>query len=206
VYTDFPAPKNENDKLVFKKFFKESEEFGENCSRKVKCLIDYFSNYITKDKQNDNFIFLDVDCLIVDDISHIFNKDFYIAVTVYWELKDKFKTNNVSSGFVAIKNNVKSLSFLLQWEKQQEVHGRESPCRDQKSLSETITKLKTEKEYKIILLDSNKYNCHPYSGNIGYVKEWYERIRKNKPHVLHFSSGTINHQEIIDEALGVLDA
>jgi len=149
IYTDFSIVKNDilkSDKIIYKKLFKQSEEFGENCSRKVKCIFDYFNNSITRDRQNDNILFLDIDCFIVKDLSSLFHKDFYIGITVYPEIKEKYKTNNVSSGFVAIKNNVKALDFILQWQKHQDVYGVETPCRDQKSLSETITKIKNNPE------------------------------------------------------------
>jgi len=200
VYTDFLITQKSN-KIIYQKLFEGSEDFGENCSRKVQCILHYFNNFITKDKQNDNILFLDIDCFIVKDISNLFDKDFYVGVTVYPEIKEKYKTNNISSGFIAIKNNVKSLDLILKWKKKQDLLSKESPCRDQKSLSESITSIKKDPSYKLLLLDSNVWNLHPSTGNIGHIKEWYKKIETNNPNILHFSSGAIDHQEIIDNAL-----
>jgi hypothetical protein len=198
VYTDFLITQN-SDKIIYKKLFEESEDFGENCSRKALSIQNFLrSNF-------DNALFLDVDCMIIKDLNSLFDESFDIAVTIYPEIKIKYQTNNISSGFIAFKNSINTGHIIDSWVNIQDKSCKESPCRDQKSLSETISKIIKDKQFKIKLLNSNIWNSHPSTGNIGHIKEWYKRISENKPHLLHFSSGSIDHQEIIDEALYCLE-
>jgi len=203
VYTDYEIIKNQiYDKIIYKNIREEESTcFGLNCALKAESLQCFVNN-----NKFENILLLDIDCLIMKDVDDLFNEDFNIAVTIYPEVKEKYRTNNISSGFVALKNCNQVKDFINQWvERQKNLHN--APCRDQKALSELITDLyKNHKDiYKIKLLNGNIYNSHPYSGGKGYIEEWMQRIRINKPFILHFASGSINSQEIIDNAIIATD-
>ena len=187
-----------SNKIKFIKLFDDDSTcFGVSCARKAESL-----KYFIDNNKFENLLLLDIDCLIVKDINFLFEDDFIVAATIYPEVRDKYKTNNISSGFVALKNNDLSVDFVNQWIKRQKQLGQ-APCRDQKALSQLITDLyKNHNDiYKIKLLNSNVWNSHPCSGGKGFVEEWLRRIRINKPYLLHFASGSINSQNIIDKAL-----
>jgi len=193
VYTDFEAL--DHDKIKYKNIFEPSENFGTNCARKVLAIQNFLrSNF-------DNALFLDVDCLIIKDLNSLFNESFDAAVTVYEEVKEKHRTKNISSGFVAFKNTMNTGKIIDLWADIQNNYGEESPCRDQKSLSEAITEMKNNTKANIKLLSSNEWNSHPFSGNTGYIKEWLKRIERYHPYILHFASGSINDQITIDKAI-----
>lgn len=202
IYTDLKnkllLPQLPMDKKIqYYHIFPESTNFGTNCARKVTSI----QHFIINNDKFDNAIFLDVDCMIIKDLDSLFDEFFDISVTVYEEVKEKHRTKNISSGFVAFKNTINAGSIIDLWADIQDNYGEESPCRDQKSLSEAITEMKNHAKANIKLLNSNVWNSHPYSGNIGYIKEWLRRVSRYKPYVLHFASGSIDSQDIIDKAL-----
>lgn len=185
-------------KIKFIKLFEDGSTcFGTNCSRKAECLRHFINN-----NKFEHILLLDIDCLIIKDLSTLFEEDFNIAVTIYPEVKEKYRTNNISAGFVALKNCDQTKDFINKWLDKQNSFGQ-APCRDQRSLSETITELYKNKNdiYKIKLLNGNVWNSHPCNGGKGYVEEWLHRIKINKPYLLHFASGSIEKQEIIDNAI-----
>lgn len=195
---DLDKYKNLNKLKFIEIFDDDSTCFGINCARKAESLQHFLNN----EKNIKNILMIDVDCLIVKDLDNLFNEDFNIAVTIYPEVKEKYRTNNISAGFVALKNCDQTKDFINKWIDKQNSFGQ-APCRDQRSLSETITELYKNKNdiYKIKLLNGNVWNSHPCSGSKGYVEEWLHRIKINKPYLLHFASGSIENQEIIDNAI-----
>lgn len=198
---DLDKYKNLNKVKFIKLFEDDSTCFGTNCSRKAESL-----KYFINNNKFENILLLDIDCLIMKDLNDLFNEDFNIFVTIYPEVKEKYRTNNISAGFVALKNCNQTKDFINQWVERQN-NLRQAPCRDQKALSELITDLyKNHNDiYKIKLLDSNVWNSHPCSGGKGYIEEWLHRIKINKPYILHFASNSIDSQDIIDKALIAMD-
>lgn len=200
IYCDFdvilPQVIDPNNKIIYKNIFEPSENFGTSCARKVTSI----QHFINNDKF-DNALFLDVDCMIIKDLDSLFDEFFDISVTVYEEVKEKHRTKNISSGFVAFKNTINTGKIIDLWADIQDNYGENSPCRDQKSLSEAITEMKKNARFNIKLLNSSIWNSHPFSGNIGYVKEWFKRIKQYDPYILHFASGSIDSQDTIDKAL-----
>lgn len=183
----------------------EEENFGSNCAKKCKSLNNILNSPLLK---TENLLLLDVDCMFIKDIDDIFNKDSNVIVTVYPEVKERYRTNNISSGFVGVKKNQLGIEFATKWLEKQELSGHERPCRDQKSLSELVTEnfKKLNDKYSIELLNGNAFNSHPYAGNKGHVVEWMNRLKlyKKEVHIVHFSSGTIEDQRVVDNALIML--
>lgn len=198
IHTDHEVDNKISNKIIYKNMREEESTcFGQNCALKAESLQYFINNY-----KFNNAILLDIDCMVMKDLNDLFDEDFNIFVTVYPEIKPRYQTNNISAGFVAIKNCNPSKDFINKWIDRQNNLGQ-APCRDQKALSETITDLyKYSKDiYKIKLLNGNVWNSHPFSGGEGYIREWLHRIRINKPYILHFASGAIDKQEIIDNAI-----
>lgn len=202
IYTDNEVSENQiYEKIIYKNIFKESTCFGVSCARKAESL-----KYFINNNKFENILLLDIDCLIVKDLDDLFNEDFNIAVTIYPEVKPRYQTNNISSGFVVLKNCNQAKDFINQWvERQKNLHN--APSRDQRALSELVTDLYKNKNdiYKIKLLNGNIWNSHPYNNGIGYVKEWLHRIKIYQPYILHFASNTISNNQTIDDALMAID-
>jgi len=198
IYTDNEIVENQiYNKIIYRNIFELSECFGINCARKAESL-----KYFINNNKFENILLLDIDCLIVKDLNNLFEENANIFVTIYPEVKEKYRTNNISAGFVALKNCDQIKDFINQWvERQKSLHN--APSRDQRALSELITNLyKNHNDiYKIKLLNGNVWNSHPCSGGKGYIEEWLHRIRINKPYILHFASGSIDSQDIIDKAI-----
>lgn len=200
--SDLDQYKNLNKVKFIRLFDDESQCFGVNCARKAESLLHFLNN----EKDNKNILMIDVDCLIVKDLNNLFNEDFNIAVSIYPEVKIKYQTNNISSGFVVLKNCNQAKDFINQWvERQKNLHN--APSRDQRALSELVTDLYKNKNdiYKIKLLNGNIWNSHPYNNGIGYIKEWLHRIKIYQPYILHFASNTISNNQTIDDALMAID-
>jgi hypothetical protein len=202
IYTDsiiYLDPKTyDSNKIIYRNIFEPSTDFGTNCARKALCIQNFLRSNFT------NALFLDVDCLIIKDLSSLFEENFDVAVTIYPEVKPRYQTRNISSGFIAFKNCINTGSTIDLWVDIQNNIVQEnvnSPCRDQKALSEVITEMKVNAKTNIKLLNGSIYNSHPLSGGIGFVKEWVKRIKINKPFILHFASGTIDDQGIIERAI-----
>jgi len=199
--SDLNKYKNLNKVKFIEIFDDDSTCFGINCARKAESL-----KYFINNNKFENILLLDIDCLIVKDLNNLFKENANIFVTIYPEVKEKYRTNNISAGFVALKNCDQIKDFINQWvERQKSLHN--APSRDQRALSELITNLyKNHNDiYKIKLLNGNIYNSHPCNGGVGYVKEWLHRVKIYKPYILHFSSGTIDNNQIIDDALITMD-
>lgn len=195
--SDLDKYKNLNKLKFIEIFDDDSTCFGINCARKAESL-----QYFIINNKFENILLLDIDCLIVKDLNNLFKENANIFVTIYPEVKEKYRTNNISAGFVALKNCDQIKDFINQWvERQKSLHS--APSRDQRALSELITDLYKNKNdiYKIKLLNGNVWNSHPCSGDKGYIEEWLHRIRINKPYILHFASGSIDSQDIIDKAI-----
>jgi len=201
VYNDYGTVENhDSDKIISRNIFEPSTDFGINCARKALCI-----QHFIKNTKFDNALFIDIDCLIVRDLSGLFDEQFDVAVTIYPEVKPRHQTRNISSGFIAFKNSIGVAPIIDLWISIQENIAEErfhpSPCRDQKALSEVITEMKNNAKADIKLLNSHVYNSHPLSGGKGFVGDWLRRIDIYKPCILHFASGTIDNQDFIEMAI-----
>jgi len=198
-------------KIIPISIFDPSTDIGINCARKAEAL-----QYILENTEQENLLLLDVDCLIMKDVNELFKSDFDIAATGYGY------STNISSGFLAIKNNLRSKIFVKQWVNAQIQCHETERSRDQKTLSSLFKKYYKQenqkrvpsdginiydpsdfKDKKFMLLDHVDYNFHP-DGNQKYqIEEWIKQIKlwKNKIHILHFAFKTIVDDSIINRAI-----
>ena len=76
IYTDSKNIYRKNSRITFTKLFEKNNNWLENIGRKNQAIEHYLNN-----TSQTNFAFIEIDCYILDDLSHIFKKDFDIAVT-----------------------------------------------------------------------------------------------------------------------------
>lgn len=196
IFTDFDYFYN-NERVVRIKNFKSDYNFSVNCSRKVDSLWQLI-NY--PNENLNNILLLDVDCLIINDISEIFNYDFDICVTHYGLPNEIKTTKNISSGFLALKKNPKSIRFVTDWLDQQCQGIIKRPCIDQSSLTKLIKQYSKNDQFKIGLVEAEIYNNHPWSSNRQDVDKWLEKIiqKKSEIKILHLCKGLIYSESILE--------
>lgn len=197
IYTDGGIP--ELPESVYGKtrvchdYFGPCTNFRENCSRKAESL-----HYCLSSNTSGNFLMIDSDCYLAEDVSTVFDKCFDIAVTVLLETTEAKRFNDISAGLLFVKNTDFSKRFVERWiDKQMQLR---SKCADQQSLSRTCK----ENMDQLMGLDAEVYNSYPYTNSPGEIYHWYNRIRKNSPKILHFAHRLVRDKKFIDDTLNFL--
>lgn len=102
IYSD-TTWETQNPRIEIKKVFSKSNQWNRNICLKAEASI------LALKEGYDNICFIDMDCYLRGNLSHVFNKNFDIAVT---ELKRK---NNISTGTFFVKNNTNTKLFFSKW-------------------------------------------------------------------------------------------
>jgi alpha-N-acetylglucosamine transferase len=104
IYTDDKDWKSNNPRIDIVKIFEPSTDWLVNTGRRSICTQHVLDNY-----NYEKLIFLDIDCYVIKNISHVFDSNFDIAV-VRWSKKIE-----LSAGVFFINKNSKTQSFGDDW-------------------------------------------------------------------------------------------
>ena len=172
LLSELPLEIVDNPKIEFYPEFEESKNRGINCARKTEAL-KLHMNQFTKP-----LILLDVDCLLINDISHVFNRGdrFDIGVTVDPRVKGTKALRDISTGVLFLNDTPVTKTIIQEWlECQKTDH---NPMREQRCFSRMIRQrfLKTEVELKFLSRDI--YNAYPHTNTPKEISDWQNRLNK----------------------------
>ncbi len=132
-------------------------------------------------KRSRNLVYIDVDCYVKGDISHVFDQEFDIATTRMGHSNPKVF---VSSGIVFLRNNPDTRRFVKQWQETQEeniennIGVRAYSASFQQRAYDYVIK---NTECALLPLEESIYNS-----NRGNNDRWIQEVTKDQPLVLHF--------------------
>jgi len=190
IYTDFDL-NYDDDRVVIINKINKTKDWLEVVGLKAILLKDFLENY-----SDNNFVFIDIDCYMVKDISDIFNEDFDIAVTRMFDKK------SANSGIWFCKNNENIIKFSNDWINIQNRNKKNkigivkyNSSFSQKAFSEILHKEYKNKTYlKVLPVDVNKYNYERDD-----VDEWINNILKYNPYILHFKGRRWRNKDIVNK-------
>ena len=180
VYTDDSEWKSNNDRIEIVHYFRSSNDWLLNVGKKVFCCMDSIKRQLA-----DNFVFIDIDCYIMQEIGSIFTwwYDFDIAATRVNEPK-----LDTSTGFFCFQNNSKIKNFFLQWQADQESvrkqrRGVKEGCGayEQIAFSGLLRRLRNVGMLRVLSLNADWYNRKTRLALINH-----EALRDPQLKVLHF--------------------
>lgn len=193
IYTDFDLV-YENDRVIVLNKINKTGDWLEIVGLKAVLLKDFLSFY-----KGINFAFIDIDCYIVKDISHVFDKDFDIAATRMFDKK------SASSGVWFCRNNENINGFCKEWINEQNNFKKRkigvkpnAQSYSQKSFSHILhKKYKENKKLKVLPLDVEIYNS-----NHDNIEQWLLNINKYNPNVLHFKGCRFRDKKLFEKIIG----
>lgn len=199
IYTDFDLLSksdliNRSDgKVCVQNIFEPSFDPGTNYCRKAEALLDFTVKHDFHIVEN--ILLLDIDCLLFKNPQYIFKNQLDIIVTVNESLPENKRLNNISAGFLALKNKFYVFQFIKEWVREQ--HKENGPCRDQATLSRLIKNSKL----KIGVLPEKLFNSYPYTSSPGEIMSWQGRITTNKEDLynLHFAHGLWRNDNLVND-------
>jgi hypothetical protein len=196
IYTDGWSDDTRNGRIEFINITQKDTEWVVNTGKKVDCILDYWNREGTLD----NFCFLDVDNLIVSDISEVFDMIETVGLT-------RIYTRTTSAGNVFFTKNNLSKKFLDEWAVKQEEHkqskdwtGHHGTAYDQWSLHElTKNDIDNANVYKITSLDEKIWNCEHDS-----IDAWCQLILQNRCKLLHFKMERWKNAKLVNYIKNIL--
>lgn len=145
-------------------------------TRKAKAL----ESLLFSGKASGPLVFLDTDCLVKQDLSHVFEKDFDIGFTVSPYCKLTQRLGDISSGVLFIKECGVSIirKFVQQWNHLQNLSL--DPSRDQSSLTKLIRQIIKKPDIKFKEFSTDIYNSFPGTNTKHDLLKWYGRLQYPK--------------------------
>jgi len=192
VYTDDPTWKSKNERITIIHLFDEiTNDWLVNTGRRVLTGKD-----IVK-RAGEKIVFLDIDCYLIEDISHVFKKHtFDFAVT-----RLNSPRQAVSAGVFFFYNTKRNQKFFDEWHKEQIRNYKNrigvvkyQGSYAQKAFSSIIRKYHKTKTHKIVDLDVEVYNRK--AGKEKQNKGTIQALRKNTVKILHFYARTWRHNNM----------
>jgi hypothetical protein len=186
--------------------FSLSDDKTIHYTRKAKAL----ESFLFSGKASGPLVFLDVDCLIRQDLSHVFEEDFDIGFTVSPYCKVTRRLGDISSGVLFIKECSLDIvrKFIQQWNHLQ--NSSSNPSRDQSSLTQLIRRAIKTPHIKFKEFSTDIYNSFPGTNTKHDLSIWYKRLQypksldgnvgKSPVCIIHFPFQLWKHQETLMEA------
>jgi len=188
VYTSIELEKYS--RVKFRKIRLPSRNWLENVQYKIDIIEDSLEQI-----ESDNIVFLDIDCYLLSDLGHVFNRDFDLAVTTHssgnnhWPEQLTKEYTHYSSGVIFMKKSDVVERFIDEWRAMQNILSKEYLLGKWKSGSpneRSLTRLLNENPVALPL------PLNPYNFKVTDLLrlEKYDEIitaLKNKePKILHF--------------------
>jgi UDP-N-acetylglucosamine pyrophosphorylase len=194
IYTDDDKWKISNPRIELVKFLDKSTDW----LKIVKTKTTVFKHFLTT-YNIDNSIFVDMDCYIKEDLGHVFENKFDVAVT-----RLNQKRTAVSTGIILVKNREKMIPFLDEWNNQQEHLDskrrkvKERTCsNNQKSFSDLIRKKNRDRKMNVLDLDVDIYNRKAKPNRIKDLVKQEKAGKKIK--VLHFYNTSYRNKKYVKQ-------
>jgi len=185
IYTDFKLKPHDKRIEIIPMFENQkSEDWIVGTGRRLD-IINHFSemNY----DSGKRILFLDIDCYIVKDVSHIFSKQFDIGITRLYN-NESHTNNTATAGLWWARMNPQYQKFIDDWTRLARIYKNSKRgvrkhfiSYVQYSFTDVARKNLNGKKYKILPIDENFYNSE-HSNNT----KWLAKVRKCKPYILHF--------------------
>lgn len=200
VYTDDSEWKSNNDRIEIVHYFRPSNDWLLNVGKKVFCCIDS----IKRRQPVDNFIFLDIDCYIMQEVGSLFDYGYDVDIAATRVDEPRLDT---STGFFCFRNNDIVKNFFLQWQADQETvrknrRGVKEGCGayEQIAFSELLRKRRGSGDLKVLSLNADWYNCKTRLALINH-----DALKDPRLKVLHFYTKSFLDQECIAEVNKTFD-
>jgi len=191
IYTDFDL-KYDHEKVVVVNILNNVDDWVSAVGSKSDICMHFYDHYDHK-----LACFLDADCYALEDFSCVFENNFDIAAT---RMLKGNETANAGVFFFRINETTKR--FFKEWNElglkyKNLKKGVRAHCvaYEQYSLSEIVHKEYKNKSYLHVLpIDENIYN----NEDSDYLV-WLNRLRQQKPKILHFKRRTFRNKFVISE-------
>jgi hypothetical protein len=208
IYTDDKDWKSDNPRIDIVKIFEPSTDWLVNTGRR-----SIASQHVLDNYDYDKLIFLDIDCYVIKDISHVFDSDFDIAV-VRWT---KDPSVQISAGVFFINKNSKTKSFGNDWTKWSEKVKKEkrglkahAGSYAQIGYGKLIKTNAKNKIYKVKKLEFNEYSIkvknlkqiRKLNKNIEHFEEY---LKKWDIKVLHYYSNSYRDEETVKWCMNIIN-
>jgi len=200
IYTDFDL--NPHDKRIeiipcFKNQTTDNWLIG--TGRRLDAIKDY-----TEKRKNSgqNILFLDIDCYITKDVSHVFSKDFDISITRLF-CTSSYADSTATAGLWFAKITPNFHMFINDWlysAAQYKNQGRGVRQHHISYVQYSFTDIAraglSNNKYKIMPLNERFYNSEHSDDN-----KWLLCVQKYKPHILHFKGRRFRKKELVSKVL-----
>lgn len=175
-------------------------------TRKAKAL----ESFLSSNNAAGSLVFLDVDCLIRQNLSHIFEESFDIGFTVSPYTKITRRLGDISSGVLFIKECGRSIvrQFVQQWNDLQNLSL--NPSKDQSSLTKLIRQTIKKPDIQLKEFSTDIYNSFPGTNTKHDLSTWYRRLQypksldgnvgKSPVCIIHFPFQLWKNQETLAKA------
>ncbi len=174
IYCDHDLPKhfeNCDRRIGFYPEFSSCSSRGTNCARKTESLKLHMCQF-TKP-----LVLLDVDCLLVNEIGHVFNdSEFDVAVTVDPKFKGIKAIRDISMGILFFNNTFATKQMIDEWIEYQRICT--NPMREQRCFSEVVGRRTRLGNIKLKQLSRDIYNCYPNTDHPKDIDSWEKRLMK----------------------------
>ena len=208
MYTDFDfKPKDSRVEVIPMFKGNKSKQWIVGTGRRLDIINDFSKrNY----NSNKNVLFLDIDCYITDDISHVFSKQFDIGITRLFS-NESHTCSTATAGLWFARMNKNYQKFIDDWTiKANEYKRKRRGIREhhisyvQYSFTDVARLGLKTKKYDILAIDENFYNSEHSS-----IPKWLQKIKKYPPLILHYKGKRFRDIPLIKKTLnlaGVTDA
>lgn len=198
IYTDFDLEPT-NKKVHVINMFEENKDWLVGTGRRL----DVIKHYLKENEgKNKNVLFLDIDCFIVKDPSHVFNQNFDIALTRLFS-NNSYTNSTATAGLWFAKLTPKFYTFISDWCALAQAY---------KQKGKGITKYKISYvQYSFTTIARNalnnlKYHVLPINENLynsehSVNSKWLANIDKSKPYILHFKGRKFRDPKLVNTVL-----
>ena len=196
IYTDWPCPCNDP-KVEIVEMFEPDENWVIGTGRRL----DVIQRY-SKERGicGANILFLDIDCLITGDVSHVFREKFDIAITRLNNF-ESHTNQTATAGLWFARLNKGYFNFIGEWFKTAKEFktkriGIKKHLISYVQYSFTKVARTANKKYHVLPIDENVYNSeHTVSS------KWIAKIRKANPCILHYKGRRFRDKKLVNQTL-----
>jgi len=196
IYTDWPC-KCKDPKVDIINMFEPDSDWIIGTGRRLDVIKKFSDDH---GLSNQNVLFLDIDCLITKDVSHVFNKDFDIAITRLYS-KESHTNKTATAGLWFARLNKGYFNFINEWfdiadEFKSLGIGIKKYHISYVQYSFTKVAKQLTNKYSVLPIDENVYNSEHTLAD-----KWLEKIHKFQPYILHYKGRRFRDLDLVDKTL-----
>lgn len=203
IYTDFNV-KSKYDKVEIIPMFKDDQtkDWIVGTGRRL----DVIKHFIgERGFSNQNVLFLDIDCLITRDISHVFSRDFDIAISRLFST-DRYANSTATAGLWFARLTPGFHRFFNDWYRMAMTYrGKRKGITPhhisyvQYSFTSVARNGLKNRKYKILPIDQRLYNSE-HSLN----DKWLNLIQRHNPYILHFKGRRWRRKALVRKVMDLV--